>query len=75
MRVSVCLRAILIPEYVDFHSGYSAPRSRIARIYYGIYSYSGISQTNSPLMFIGINLKYQTPKNETPPNFSSYHLN
>ena len=42
MRVSVCLRAILIPEYLDFHSDYSAPRSRIAGIYSGIYSYSGI---------------------------------
>ena len=29
MRVSVRLGAILIPEYLDFHSGYSAPRSRI----------------------------------------------
>ena len=29
MGVSVCLGAILIPEYLDFHSGYSAPRSRI----------------------------------------------
>ena len=48
MRVSVCLGAILIPEYLDFHSGYSALRSRIARIYSGIYSYSGISQTNAP---------------------------
>ena len=38
MRVSVCLGAILIPEYVNFHSGYSAPRSRIAGIYSGIYS-------------------------------------
>ena len=27
MRVSVCLGAILIPEYLDFHSGYSALRS------------------------------------------------
>ena len=44
MRVSVCFGAILIPEYLDFHSGYSAPGSRIA----GIYSYSGISQTNAP---------------------------
>ena len=35
MRVSVCLGAILIPEYLDFHSGYSAPRSRIAGIYSG----------------------------------------
>ena len=52
MRVSVCLGAILIPEFLDFHSGYSTPRSRIAgiysRIYSGINSYSGISQTNAP---------------------------
>ena len=26
MRASVCFGAILIPEYLDFHSGYSAPR-------------------------------------------------
>ena len=44
MRVSVCLRAILIPEYLDFHSGCSAPRSRIAGIY------SGISRTNAPFV-------------------------
>ena len=53
MRVSVCLGAILIPEYLDFYSGYSTPRSRIAGIYSGIYSginsYSGTSQTNAPL--------------------------
>ena len=36
MRVSICLGAILILEYLDFHSGYSAPRSRIAVIYSGI---------------------------------------
>ena len=36
------------PEYLDFHSGYPAPRGRIAGIYSGIYSYSGISQTNAP---------------------------
>ena len=52
MRVSICLGAILIPEYLDFHSGYSTPRSRIAgiysEIYSGINSYSGISQTNAP---------------------------
>ena len=36
MRVSVCLGAILIPEYLDFHSGYSAPRSRIAGLYSGL---------------------------------------
>ena len=50
MRVSICLGVILIPEYLDSHSGYSAPRSRIARIYSGIYSYSGISQTNAPII-------------------------
>ena len=54
MRVSVCLGAILIPEYLDFHSGYSTPGSRIAGvysgIYSGIYSYSGISKTNAPLV-------------------------
>ena len=50
MRVSVCLGAIHIPEYMDFHSGYSAPRSRIAGMYSGIYSYSGISQTNASLV-------------------------
>ena len=47
MRVSVCLGAILIPEYLDFHSAYSAPRRRIAGIYSAIYSYPGISQTNA----------------------------
>ena len=36
-------------KHLDFHSGYSAPRRRIARIYSGIYSYSGISQRNAPL--------------------------
>ena len=49
MQVSVCLGAILIPESPDIHSSYSASRSRIAGIYSGIYSYSGISQTNAPL--------------------------
>ena len=53
MRISVCLGAILIPEYLDFYSGYSTTTSRIAGIYSGIYSginsYSGISQTNAPL--------------------------
>ena len=48
MRVNVCLGAILIPECLDFYSGYSTPRIRIA----GIYSYSGISQTNAPLLTI-----------------------
>ena len=50
MRVSVCLGAILIPKHLDSHSGYSAPRNRIARIYSGIYSYSGMSQMNAPLI-------------------------
>ena len=50
MRVSVCLGAILIPVYLDFHSGYSAAKSRMAGIYSGIHSYSGISQTNAPLV-------------------------
>jgi len=50
MRVSICLGTILIPEYLDFHSSYSAPGSRIAGINSGIYSYSGISQTNAPLI-------------------------
>jgi len=31
MGVSVCLGAILILEYLDLHSGYYAPSSRIAR--------------------------------------------
>ena len=57
MRVSVCLVAILIPECLGFHSGYSAPRSRIAGIYSGVYSYSGISQTNAPLeLYCKLNL-------------------
>ena len=30
MQVNVCLEAILIPECLDFHSGYSAPRSRFS---------------------------------------------
>jgi len=53
MRVSVCLGAILTPEYLDFHSGYSAPRNRIARIY------SGISQTNA---WSDVAYKPQTPR-------------
>ena len=56
LRVSVRLGAILIPEYLDFHSGYSTPRSRIAGIYSGIHSYSGISQTNAPLDMFLLNL-------------------
>ena len=41
-QVSVRLAALPIPEYLDFHSGYSAPRSRIAGIYSRVYSYSRI---------------------------------
>ena len=48
MQVSICLGAILILKYLDFHSGYSAPGSRIVGLYSRIYSYSGISQTNVP---------------------------
>ena len=29
MRVSFCLGATLIPEYLDFHSGYSAPGAEL----------------------------------------------
>ena len=67
MRVSVCLGAILIPEYLDFHSGYPTPRCRIAGIYSGIYSginsYSGISQTNAPLVGLVAAISFCT---ETP---------
>ena len=49
MRVRVCLGAILISEYLDFHSGYSAPGSRIAGIYSRKYSYSRIFPTERAL--------------------------
>ena len=42
MQVSVRLAALPVPDYLDFHSGYSAPRSRIAGISSRIYSYSRI---------------------------------
>ena len=44
MQVSVCLGAVLILDgfIPGFHSGYSVPRSRIAGIYSGIHSYSGV---------------------------------
>ncbi len=42
MQVSVRFAALPIPEYLDFHTGYSAPSSRIAEIYSEIYSYSRI---------------------------------
>ena len=66
MRVSVCLGAILIPEYLDFHSGYSAAGSRIAGIYSEIYSYFGISQTNAPQ----IDCKAGTPAKGQNLNFA-----
>ena len=42
IQVTVRLAAFPIPEYLDFHSSCSAPRSRIAGIYSRIYSYSRI---------------------------------
>ena len=54
MRVSVCLGAIRIPEYLDFHSG----------IYSGIYS--GISQTNAPLVLLVVSITHlKMPSIET----------
>ena len=52
MQVSVRLAALPIPEYLDFHSSYSAPRSRIAGIYSRIYSYSGIFPNERALSVI-----------------------
>ena len=51
MRVSVWLGAILIPEYLDFHSGYFAPGSRIAGIYSGIYPYPEYPKRTRPRYF------------------------
>ena len=51
MKVSVRLAALPIPEYLDFHSGYSAPRSRIAGIYFRIYSYFRIFPNERALRF------------------------
>ena len=51
MQVSVRLAALPIPEYLDFHSRYSAPRSRIAGIYSRIYSYSRIFPNERALNF------------------------
>ena len=44
MRVGVFWGAILIPEYLDFHSRYFAPSIRIA----GIYSYSEYPKRTRP---------------------------
>ena len=45
------LEAILIPEYLDFHSGYCAPRSRAAGIYFGIYSYAVSDPISKTVIF------------------------
>ena len=54
MQVSVRLAALPIPEYLDVHSGYSAPRSRIAGIYSRIYSYSRIFPNERALNLLWI---------------------
>ena len=52
MQVSVRLTALPIPEYLDFHSGYSAHRSRIAGIYSRICSYSRIFPNERALRIV-----------------------
>ena len=52
MQVSVRLDALPIPEYLDFHSGYCTPGSRIAGIYSRIYSYSRIFPNERALIEI-----------------------
>ena len=47
MRVSVCLGAILIPEYLDFYSGYSAPRSS-QKIFRNIFLFRNIPNEHAP---------------------------
>ena len=54
MQVSVRLAARPIPEYLDFHSGYSAPGSRIAGIYSRIYSYSRIFPNERALRVMAV---------------------
>ena len=54
MQVSVRLAALPILEDLDFHSGYSAPRSRTARIYSRIYSYSRIFPNERALKFLTV---------------------
>ena len=51
MRVSFCLGAILIPEYLDFHSGYSASRN----IFRNIFLFRSI-QNERALAFIDFQL-------------------
>ena len=53
MQVSVRLAALPITEYLDFHSSYAAPWSRIAGIYSRIYSYSRIFPNERALYWPG----------------------
>ena len=49
VQVSVRLAALPIPEYLDFHSGYSAPRSRIAgNIFQNIFLFQNIPKRTRP---------------------------
>ena len=48
MQVSVRLAALPIPEYLDYHSGYSAPSSRIAGNILEYILIPEYSQTNAP---------------------------
>ena len=50
MQVSVCLGAILIPEYLDSILAILLP-SRITGIYSGIHSYSGIFPNERALKY------------------------
>ena len=61
MQVSVRLAALPIPEYLDFHSGYSAPRSRIAGIYSRIYSYSRIFPNERALNYRALSISQNWP--------------
>ena len=60
MQGKVCLAALPIPEYLDFHSGYSAPRSRIGRINSRIYSYSRIFPNEHALSFNCVRVQRRT---------------
>ena len=73
MRVSVCFGSILIPEYLDFHSGYSTPRSRIAGIYSGIYSYPEYPKRTRP-WFKNLKSGYVTSLVISPSIYSSLSL-
>ena len=49
MQVSVRLAALPIPEYLDFHSGYSAPRSQNSRnIFQNIFLFQNIPKQTRP---------------------------